>query len=107
MRSVPGDIVGQMLGQTSDPTAALALRSFFGLDQPIHTQFLVWLSNVLQGDLGKSWYQGQPVTHLIAQAFSVTFEVALLTLFIATVVGVPLGVIAGIYEGSRDRKSVV
>jgi peptide/nickel transport system permease protein len=101
MRSVPGDIVGQMLGQTSDPTAALALRSFFGLDQPIHTQFLVWLSNVLQGDLGKSWYQGQPVTHLIAQAFSVTFEVALLTLFIATVVGVPLGVIAGIYEGSR------
>ena len=101
MRSVPGDIVGQMLGQTSDPTAALALRSFFGLDQPIHTQFLVWLSHVLQGDLGKSWYQGQTVTYLIAQAFSVTFEVALLTLFIATVVGVPLGVIAGIYEGSR------
>ncbi|MFZ4744248.1 MAG: ABC transporter permease [Limnohabitans sp.] len=101
MRSVPGDIVGQMLGQTSDPTAALALRGFFGLDQPLHTQFLDWLSHLLQGDLGTSWYQGKPVTQLIAEAFSVTFEVALLTLLIATMVGVPLGVLSGIYEGSR------
>lgn len=101
MRSVPGDIVGQMLGQTSDPTASAALRTFFGLDQAMHTQFLDWLARVLQGDLGRSWYQGQPVTRMISEAFTVTLQIALLTLVLATLIGVPLGVIAGIYEGRR------
>jgi peptide/nickel transport system permease protein len=101
MRSVPGDIVGQMLGQTSDPTASAALRGFFGLDQALHTQFLDWLGRVLQGDLGRSWYQGLPVTRMIGEAFTVTLQIALFTLVLATLIGVPLGVIAGIHEGRR------
>jgi len=101
MRSVPGDIVGQMLGQTSDPTATEALRSFFGLDRAVHMQFLEWLAQVVQGDLGRSWYQGRPVTAMVADAFMVTLQIALLTLVLATLIGVPLGVIAGIREGSR------
>jgi peptide/nickel transport system permease protein len=101
MRSVPGDIVGQMLGQTSDPAATEALRGFFGLDRALHTQFLDWLTQVLRGDLGRSWYQGQPVTTMVADAFMVTFQIALLTLILATLIGVPLGVIAGIRENSR------
>ena len=44
IRSVPGDVVGQMLGQTSDPAAAQALREFFGLDQPLWSQYLAWLA---------------------------------------------------------------
>jgi peptide/nickel transport system permease protein len=101
MRSVPGDIVGQMLGQTSDPTASAALRGFFGLDQPVHTQFLEWLIRVLQGDLGRSWYQGQAVTKMIGEAFTVTLQIAFLTLLLATLIGVPLGILAGINEGRR------
>lgn len=101
MRAVPGDIVAQMLGQSSDPAAAQALRGFFGLDRPIHSQFLEWLVQVVQGDLGRSWYQGKRVGVLIADAFVVTLEVALATLVLATLIGVPLGVIAGIFEGSR------
>ena len=101
MRSVPGDIVGQMLGQTSDPTAAQALRGFFGLDRALHTQFLEWLGQVLRGDLGRSWYQGRPVTIMVSEAFIVTLQIALLTLILATLVGVPLGVLAGIRQGSR------
>jgi len=101
MRSVPGDIVGQMLGQTIDPTASAALRTFFGLDQAMHTGFVDWLARVLQGDLGRSWYQGQAVTRMISEAFTVTLQIALLTLVLATLIGVPLGVIAGIYEGRR------
>lgn len=101
MRAVPGDIVAQMLGQAGDATAGAALRSFFGLDRPIHVQFLDWLGQLLQGDLGRSWYQGKRVTALILEAFAVTFEVALATLVIATLIGVPLGVVAGIAEGTR------
>lgn len=99
VRLVPGDVVGQMMGQAGGETAERALREFFGLDRPIHVQYFAWLGQVLQGDLGTSWTRGMPVTELIADAFLVTIEIGLLTLLLATIVGVPLGVIAGIYEG--------
>jgi peptide/nickel transport system permease protein len=99
VRNVPGDVVAQMLGQTSDPTAERALREFFGLDQPIYRQYLTWLSHVLSGDLGVSWTRGHPVWQLIKDALAVTLQLGFMTLVVATVVGVPLGVIAGIYEG--------
>lgn len=101
MRAVPGDIVAQMLGQSGDATAASALRGFFGLDRPIHAQFADWVGQVMQGDLGRSWYQGKRVSLLVGEAFLVTLEVALATLLLATLVGVPLGVAAGIMEGTR------
>jgi peptide/nickel transport system permease protein len=101
MRAVPGDIVAQMLGQSSDPTAAQSLRGFFGLDRPIHSQFVDWLGQLAQGDLGRSWYQGKRVTVLIGEAFVVTLQVALATLVLSTLIGVPLGVVAGIFEGTR------
>jgi peptide/nickel transport system permease protein len=99
IRSVPGDVVGQMLGQTSDPLAAAALREFFGLDQPIWRQYLLWLGQVASADFGMSWARGQPVLGMIGSALSVTAQLALATLAVATFVGVPLGVLAGLYEG--------
>ncbi len=99
IRSVPGDVVGQMLGQSNDPAAAKALREFFGLDQPAWRQYLAWLGRLLTGNLGTSWTQGQPVAALIGDALLVTLELSLATLLVATLVGVPLGVLAGIYEG--------
>jgi len=99
VRSVPGDVVAQMLGQTSDPTAERSLREFFGLDQPAYRQYLTWLTNVLSGNLGTSWTRGQPVAQLITSALLVTLQLGLMTLIVATATGVPLGLVAGIYEG--------
>jgi peptide/nickel transport system permease protein len=99
IRSVPGDVVAQMLGQSSDPAAASALREFFGLDQPAWRQYLAWLGRLLGGDFGRSWTQGQRVSTLIGDALLVTLELGGATLLIATAVGVPLGIVAGIYEG--------
>jgi peptide/nickel transport system permease protein len=99
MRSVPGDVVGQMLGQTSDPVATQALREFFGLDQPAWRQYLSWLSRVVSGDLGTSWTRGQPVGGLIGSALLVTLQLSVATLVLATAIGVPLGVIAAMNEG--------
>jgi peptide/nickel transport system permease protein len=99
VRSVPGDVVGQMLGQTSDPVAAAALREFFGLDQPLWRQYLAWLGRVATADFGTSWTRGQPVLEMIGSALLVTVQLALATLAAATLVGVPLGVVAGLYEG--------
>lgn len=98
VRMVPGDVVAQMMGQAGGENAAGTLREFFGLDQPIYVQYLSWITNVLQGNLGNSWTRGLPVTDMIGPAFLVTLEIAILTLAVATLVGVPLGIIAGIYE---------
>lgn len=99
VRLVPGDVVAQMMGQAGGETAERALREFFGLDQPIYVQYFTWLSQVLQGDLGTSFTRGAAVTSMIGDAFLVTLEIALVTLLVATLVGVPLGILAGIYEG--------
>lgn len=99
VRLVPGDVVAQMMGQAGGESAERAMREFFGLDQPVYVQYLTWIGNVLQGDLGTSWTRGMPVSNMVGSAFLVTLEIGLVTLFVATVVGVPLGVISGIYEG--------
>jgi len=99
MRSVPGDVVGQMLGQTSDPVATQALREFFGLDQPAWRQYLGWLGRVVSGDLGTSWTRGHSVGGLIGSALLVTLQLSVATLLLATAIGVPLGVVAAMNEG--------
>jgi len=100
VRAVPGDVVAQMLGQTSDPAATQSLRAFFGLDQPVWMQYGRWIGAALQGDFGISWTGGRPVATMVVDAFLVTLEIALLTLALATVVGVPLGLLSGLYEGT-------
>ncbi|CEJ10170.1 Glutathione transport system permease protein GsiC [bacterium YEK0313] len=99
VRSVPGDVVGQMLGQTSDPVAARALREFFGLDLPVWQQYLGWLARVATADFGTSWARGQPVLGMVTAALGVTLQIAVTTLLVATVIGVPLGILAAMYEG--------
>ncbi|MFC0387453.1 ABC transporter permease [Muricoccus vinaceus] len=101
IRAVPGDAIGEMLGQSAgDPAAEAALRAFFGLDQPIWSQYLSWAGNVLRGDLGTSMRQGLPVWGIILDAFLVTLQLGLVTLLVAIVVGVPLGLLAGARPGS-------
>jgi len=107
MRAVPGDIVGQMLGQSGgDRAAEDALRAFFGLDRPLWSQFADWVGAMLRGDLGRSWYQGRPVAAMVWEAFLVTLELAAATLVLATLVGVPLGVVAGIAQGTRLDRAI-
>lgn len=99
MRAVPGNIVQQMMGQTSDPTVERELRAFFGMDRPLYAQYWSWLANVLHGDLGNSWNTGRSVVGMIHEAFLVTLELSVLTLVLATAIGVPLGMLAGIHQG--------
>lgn len=99
VRMVPGDVVAQMMGQAGGDAAEQSMRRFFGLDQPVYVQYLTWIGNALQGDLGTSWTRGMPVSEMIGRAFLVTLEIGLLTLLVATVVGIPLGIVAGISEG--------
>ncbi|MCR0981066.1 ABC transporter permease [Roseomonas populi] len=100
IRAVPGDIIGEMLGQSAgDPASEAALRAFFGLDRPLVTQYLTWAGDVLRGDLGTSMRQGLPVLGIVLDAFLVTLEIGLATLLVSILVGVPLGLAAGVRPG--------
>lgn len=97
IRLVSGDAITAMLGTEAGlltPEQRASLAHYFGIDQPIHVQFLNWLSGLLHGDMGVSVTYGKPVLSIILTHFPLTLELALLSTVIGLFVGVPLGVLA-------------
>lgn len=98
LRLLPGDIVDIIAG--SDPTVDSAareqLREAMGLTAPIPVQYMSWLGNLFQGDLGTSMRNGKPVTELLLASLPITVELAVLATLIATAVAIPLGVISAV-----------
>lgn len=88
---LPADASQEMIDQT---------RAQYGLDKPLPAQYLVWLGNVLQGDLGTSIATGRSVASEIGNAIGYTMSVAVLASILALVVGLTLGLIAGYSMGS-------
>ena len=87
--------------QALDPATVEAIRQQLGLDQPLYVQYLRWLEAVLRGDFGFSFQSAQPVADLVIPAFRVSVVLALSALLLATVVAVPLGVLAATRAGKR------
>jgi peptide/nickel transport system permease protein len=77
------------------------VRLQLGLDDPLWEQFLIYLRNLLQGDLGNSVMTSHPVTADIAHFFPATLELATAAIIVAVVFGIPLGVFAAAWQGSR------
>jgi peptide/nickel transport system permease protein len=94
LKSIPGDPAVLMLGPTATPDAIAGLRSSLGLDQPLYMQFLIYVQNLLHGDLGTSWQTTRPVLEDLLQRFPATLELVTLSLLLAIVVGLTLGVYA-------------
>jgi peptide/nickel transport system permease protein len=97
IRMIPGDAITAMLGTEAGlltPDQRASLAAYFGIDQPVHVQYLRWLGGLFRGDLGISVIYGRPVLAVILERFPLTLELALLSMVIALAVGVPLGVLA-------------
>lgn len=87
-----GDPVNNMVGQSASLAEREAMRAALGLDDAFVLQFARFVGNALTGDFGMSYRFGQPVATLIAERFPATLELALISMLIATGLGVPLGV---------------
>ncbi|WP_419554522.1 ABC transporter permease [Candidatus Poriferisodalis sp.] len=98
--AIPGNVTQTILGVegASSPELALRLEREFGLDRPIYVQFFSWVGNVLRADLGTSWRTAEPVMDTILDRLPLTAEIALFSIIIALLVGIPLGVI-----GARNQ----
>eukprot|EP01037_Dinobryon_pediforme_P005803 gene5803-5866_t len=102
IRLAPGDPAQILMGDFPAPPGTLeAIRHQYGLDQPLYIQLLRYLGEVAQGHLGYSFANRQPVTSLIIDRLGATLLLTVTALFVASVVGVALGIVAARRQGSR------
>ncbi|MCI2237755.1 ABC transporter permease [Paenibacillus sp. TRM 82003] len=98
-----GNPARSIVGQNATAQQEAQKAAELGLDRPLLTQYLDWVAGLLRGDLGTSWFTGQPVSATLADALPVTMSIVLAGLLLSAVVSVLLGVAAAVRGGWLDR----
>jgi peptide/nickel transport system permease protein len=99
-RVIPGDPAQTMAGLRASKEQVENTRVRLGLDKPLTEQFMIYFRDLLRGDLGKSITNHRPVMDNLKQYFPATVELTLFAFLIATLIGVPLGVLAALHKNS-------
>ncbi|SEQ48745.1 peptide/nickel transport system permease protein [Devosia sp. YR412] len=97
---IPGDPAAVLLGQDATPEAILNLRNSLGLNDPWYVRLFDYFAALLRGDMGRSIFQNQAVSEIILGRLGATIELAVVALILATLIGLTLGVVAAIRQGS-------
>jgi peptide/nickel transport system permease protein len=106
MRMVPGDIAQILVYQTGSEASAVQdkqirqIRAELGLDRPLVVQYVAWLAGAARGDFGYSYSQRRPVNDILAERFPRSMELAVLTMAIALVWSIPLGVVSAMRQNT-------
>jgi peptide/nickel transport system permease protein len=102
VRLIPGDIIELMLSQndlSADAKSREQVVAALGLDKPMWQQYLTWISGiVLHGDLGKSLWQGTPVTEQLLARMPVTFELGAIALLVGLIIALPIGIYSAVRQ---------
>ena len=96
-----GDPVDMLINPEADQMEIDRVIRELGLDKPVSEQYWYFLVNAFQGDLGRSFIFGEPALKLIVQRMPATLELALFSLVIAIVLGIPMGIYAGLKPKSK------
>ena len=109
MRLVPGDIAEILVYQTGSESSAVQnkqiqqIRHELGLDKPVVAQYVDWVGGAVRGDFGRSYVQRRPVSDILRERFPRSMELALMTMLIAVVWAIPLGVVSAVRQnGALD-----
>jgi peptide/nickel transport system permease protein len=98
MRVLPGDPALILAGQDASPETLAAIRKANGLEEPLPVQYVVWLGNVVRGDLGVSFFTRAPVSQLIAQRAPATLELGIAGMVLTVLLGIPTGILAAVRQ---------
>lgn len=96
--ALPGDPAKVMAGDRASPELIEQIRHNLGLDRPLIEQYLIYLRNLMQGDLGRSVKFREPVAGVIAKAFPFTATLTFLCVAIGTTLGLVIGVVTAVYQ---------
>jgi peptide/nickel transport system permease protein len=100
-RLAPGDPVQLLMGDLRDPVAEARIRRELGLDRPLLVQYLRFAGQALRGDFGQSYANpGRSVNTMVAEALPATARLAVVTVALALLIGVPLGVVSAVRRAS-------
>ena len=102
-----GDPVDMLINPEADQAEIDRVIRDLGLDRPVSEQYWYFVVNAFQGDLGRSFIFGEPALKLIIQRMPATMELALFSLFMAVVFGIPLGIYAGLKPSSKVSKTIM
>jgi peptide/nickel transport system permease protein len=97
---IPGDPAAVLLGQEASPESIANLRNTLGLNDPWYVRLWDYFNMLLHGDMGQSIFQSAPVADIIAGRLGATIELAVVSLILASIIGIVLGVLAAIRQGS-------
>jgi peptide/nickel transport system permease protein len=100
LRLTSGDPAAIIAGDNANADDVANIRKQLGLDQPILSQFILWIGKILTGDLGHSYFFKKSVAELVADRIEPTLSLALLTITLSVLIAVPLGVYAAYRQGS-------
>ena len=103
---VPGDPIQQMLGEGVPATDLEAVRHTYGLDLPLHRQYISYWKGVLAGNLGTSIRYGQGVTRLLSQRYPYTLQLTLAALAVAVLLSIPAGVRSARRRNRWDDRTI-
>jgi peptide/nickel transport system permease protein len=102
LRVIPGDVVEARyvagMGQFAPKEVMAAERAKLGLDQPLWKQFTTWMTGLLRLDLGVSMWTGSPITEEIELRFALSLQLALMATVVATLLAIPLGIVAALRQ---------
>jgi peptide/nickel transport system permease protein len=107
LRLTPGDPAAIIAGDNATTAQIVEIRERLGLNEPIHEQFVTWIGNLLQGNLGESFFFKAKVSDLIRQRVGPTLALATSTIILTVLVAVPLGVIAAYRHGTLTDRLVM
>ena len=100
MHVIPGDVAQLILGEKGTAADLARLRQQLGLDKPVYIQYVIFLKDATQGDFGRSLRTQQPALSEIRTALPITLQLSLCALLIASLIGIPAGILAARKQGS-------
>ncbi len=104
MAMIPGDPATAILGSYATPENVARINIALGLDKPLPQQYLIWLNNLLHGDLGRSYALNRPVLDVVLERFSATLVLAGTSLVICSILGLIAGVVSAVRQyGWADK----
>jgi peptide/nickel transport system permease protein len=110
VRAAPGDPMDMYLEATRqrqlDPEVIELIRKRYGLDQPIHVQYVKWVAAVARGDFGESFRHRRPVNRLLVEAIPYTLQLTVLALLFDALIGIALGIVSAVKQYSLLDKAV-
>jgi peptide/nickel transport system permease protein len=106
IRALPGGPAQALSSETASPQVLIAINKEYGLNKPIPVQYWVWISKVVRGNLGTSFTNGLSVSAELANRIPVTFELAVLSLIIAVLIGFPAGLLAAVRQNTVSDYAV-